>query len=283
MTNRKKSLTGRSQEHEHHFDAELSVLDVRRSAARRILAVVGVPLLVIVISLYALGGIASAHVVTSITADCYQVTVHFSDFPDNGVVVHIAADVNGQTVGSDVLVTSATSEATVDISTATAALVDTPAHIDVDVTWTFWGPQHVHETLTATCGSPTTTTPATTPTTQGSATTTTTTAAAPTPTTEATTTTTGPQTTTSTEVHGATTIATTTVPATTTTETVSPQGAIAPPTTTVPVGPGTLPRTGSNTAFPLMFGLSSLVAGALLLLRRRSASGRTDENWGSAA
>ncbi len=280
MTNRKKFLPGLSQERDHHFNAGLSVLDVRRSAARRILAVVGVPLLVIVVSLYALGGIASAHVVTSITADCYQVTVHFSDFPDNGVVVHIAADVNGQAVGSDVLVTSATSEATVDISAATAALVDTPAHIDVDVTWTFRGPQHVHETLTATCGSPTTATPATTPATQGSATTTTT-SAPPTPTTEVATTTTAPQTTTSTEVHGATTIATTTVPATTTTETVSPQGTTAPPTTAVPVGAVTLPRTGSNPAFPLMFGLSSLIAGALLLLRGRSASGRTDEDWGS--
>ena len=108
MTNRKKSLTGLRQTSDHRFNAEHSVLDVRRSAARRMLAVVGVPLLVIMISVFGLGGIASAHVVTSITADCYQVTAHFSDFPDTGVVVHIAADVNGQTVGSDVLVTSAT-------------------------------------------------------------------------------------------------------------------------------------------------------------------------------
>jgi LPXTG-motif cell wall-anchored protein len=245
-------------------------------------AFVAVPLLVIAISLFALGGIASAHVVTSITADCYRVTAYFRDFPEAGVMVHIAADVNGQTVGRDVLVTSATSEAQVDISPATAALVGTPAHIDVDVTWTFWGPQHVHETLTATCGGSTTTTSVTTPATQGSPTTTT--AVPPTTIAEVTTTTTVPQTTTSTQVHGATTIATTTTaPATTTTETVSPQGNTASPTTTVPVGPVTLPRTGSNLAWPLMFGLSSLIAGALLLLRQHRSSGRTNDDWASAA
>ena len=281
MTIRENSLTALSQESDHLVNAEVSVLDVKRSAARRTLAVVGVPLLVIAISMFALGGIASAHVVTSMSADCYQVMVHFSDFPDTGVVVHIAADVNGQTVAGDVLVTNATSEAHLDISAATAALEDTPAHIDVDVTWTYLGPQHVHETLTATCGSWTIATAVTAPTTtQGSSTTTT---AAPPTTTAATTTTTGPHTTTSTQVHGATTIATTTtVPATTTTGTVSPQGATAPPTTTAPVGPVTLPRTGSSTGLPLTFGLSSLVAGALVLLHRRRASGRTDEDWGSA-
>jgi len=273
MTDREKSLTVLLQESDHRFNAEHSVLDVRRSATRRMLAVIGVPLLAIMISVFTLGGIASAHVVTSITADCYQVTVYFSDFPDTGVVVHIAADVNGQTISNDVLVTSATTEAQVDISAATEALVGTPAHIDVDVTWTYLGPQHAHQTLILTCGSSTTTSSATT-TTQAP----TTTAMPATTTTEVTTTTTGPQTTTSTEVHG-TTIRNVT---TTTTPTVRRQGTTVVATTTTVPGAATLPRTGSNSAFPLMFGLSSLIAGALLLLRQRRASGRTNEDWGSA-
>jgi LPXTG-motif cell wall-anchored protein len=247
-------------------------------SARHILMVVAAPLLAIMISVFALGGTASAHVVTSITADCYLVTAHFSDFPDTGVLVHIAADVNGQTVSSDVLVTNTTSEAHLDISAATAVLVDTPAHIDVDVTWTYLGPQHVHKTLTATCGTPTTTTSNTTPT---QAIATTTTPAPPTTTTPATTTPTVPQPTTSTQVLGTTIIATTTAPPTTTKGTVGVQGATVASTTTVPAV-AALPRTGSNPGFPLMFGLSSLVAGALLLLRQRRTSGRTNEDWRSA-
>jgi len=246
------------------------------------LIVVAAPLLVIAISVCALGGIASAHVVTSITADCYQVTVHFADFPDSGVMVHIAADVNGQTISSDVLVTSATSEADVDISAATAALFDTPAHIDVDVTWTYLGPQHAYEALSLTCGTPTTTTTAPAPTTTATSATPTTVAVPATPTTEVSTTTTGPQTTTSTQVHGTTIlVTTTTAPATTTTETIRRQGTTVVATTTPAPATATLPRTGSNSAFPLTFGLSSLIAGALLLLRQHRTSGRANEHWGS--
>jgi LPXTG-motif cell wall-anchored protein len=280
MTNREKSMTRLSQESDHRFKAERSVLDVRGSAARRLLAVVGVPLLAFAISVFALGGIASAHVVTSITADCYQVTAHFSDFPDTGVMVHLAADVNGQTVSNDVLVTSATTEAHLDISAVTAALVGTPANIDVDVTWTYLGPQHAHHSLVLTCG---TSTIASSTTTVAAESATTTTAVSPTTTTQATATTTGPQTTTTTEVHGTTIhVTTTTAPATTTTATVRRQGTTVVATTTTVPGVATLPRTGSDSAFPLMFGLSSLIAGALLLLRRSGASGPTDQDWSSA-
>jgi len=247
------------------------------------LVVVSAPLLVIAISVFALGGIASAHVVTSITADCYQVTVHFVDFPESGVMVHIAADVNAQTISSDVLVTSATTQADVDISPATAALFDTPAHIDVDVTWTYLGPQHAHETLTLTCGTPTTTT-TTAPTPTTASATPTTAAVAATPTTQISTTTTRPQTTTSMQVLGTTIlVTTTTAPATNTTETVRPQGTTVVATTTTVPATATLPRTGSNSAFPLTFGLSSLIAGALLLLRQRRTLGRANEDWGPAA
>ena len=251
---------------------------MRMHSARHLLMVVATPLLAIAISVFALGGVASAHVVTSITADCYLVTVHFSNFPEAGVMVHIAADVNGQAVSSDVLVTNTTSEAPLDISAATAALGDTPAHINVDVTWTYLGPQHMHKTLTATCGT-TTTTFATTPT---QAIATTTIPAPPTTTAPATTTTTVPQPTTSTQVLGTTIIATTTAPPTTTKATVVVQGATVAPTTTTAPAIATLPFTGSNPAFPLMFGLSSLIAGALLLLRQRRTSDRTNDDWSSA-
>ena len=231
---------------------------------------VGSALLVAAISLFALGGVASAHVVTSINADCYQVTVHFGDFPDAGVGVHIAAAVNGQTTGSDVLITSATSEAHLDISPLTAPLGGTPANIDVDVTWTYLGPQHVHQSLTLTCGSSTTTTQAGTTTTAPAPTTT---APAPT-TTAATTTTPSAPATTTTQVRGTTVVATTT-PASTTTETIRRQGTtvVGATTTTMPAV-AVLPRTGSGSAFPLMFGLSSLIAGALLLVRQRGAEAR---------
>ena len=243
---------------------------MRTRSTRPMPRFVGAALLGVAISLFALTGVASAHVVTSINADCYQVTVHFYDFPESGVDVHIAADVNGQVAGTDVLVTSATSQGHLDISPLTAPLGGTPADIDVDVTWTYLGPQHVHQSLTLTCGSSTTTSPApTTTTTQAP----TTTAAAPT-TTVVTPTTVSQQATTTTQVRGTTVVATTS-PATTTTETIRRQGTtvVANTTTTAP-RVAVLPRTGSNPVFPLMFGLSSLIAGALLLVRQRGVASR---------
>lgn len=231
--------------------------------------IMAAPVLGIGISLAALGGVASAHVVTSMSADCYQVTVHFNDFPESGVEVHIAADVNGQVISTDRLVTSTTTVAQLDISAATAPLADTPANIDVDVTWNYMGPQHGHETLTLTCGTSTTTSPSTT-TTQAPTTTTT---EIPTTTTAVTPTTAAQPTTTSTQVRGTTVVATT-VPAPTTTGTVSRQGTTVVATTTTVPAAGTLPRTGSTPTFPLLFGLSSLVSGALLLIRQRHAWSR---------
>jgi LPXTG-motif cell wall-anchored protein len=244
---------------------------MRDRVVTRILALMAVPFLVVAINVLAFGGVASAHVVTSINADCYLVTVHFSDFPEAGVMVHIAVDVNGQSIGSDVVVTSSTSETHVDISPVTAALFAAPAHIDVDVTWTFLGPQHVHQTLTLTCGS-TTTTSSTTTTTAAPAPTTT--VISPPATTAASTSTTVAETTTSTEVKGVTTIVTTTTsPATTTTNTVRVKGVSASIPTAQP-GAATLPRTGSSPTFPAVFGLSAVLAGALLVLRHGRAWSR---------
>jgi len=247
---------------------------MRTRVVRHMLAAVGAPLLVIAINLFALGGVASAHVVSSINADCYLVTVHFSDFPEAGVMVHVAVDVNGTTLGSDVLVKSASSETNVDISPVTAVLVAGPAHIDVDVTWTFLGSQHVHESLTLTCGTTTTTSSSTTgPTITTAALAPTTTAVLPPATTTGSTSTTSAASTTSTEVKAATTVAsTTTLHAPRTSSTVRVQGVTA--TTPTPPGPSTLPRTGSSTGFPLLFGLSALLAGALLVVRHGRAWSR---------
>jgi LPXTG-motif cell wall-anchored protein len=183
-------------------------------------------------------GPASAHEVTSIAVDCYVMTAHFSDFPANGVAVHMAATVNGQSpVARDVLVTSGTTEATLDISGATEGLYG-PLTIAADITWRYDGPQHVHEAITVTCASTTTTTQSTT----------------------TTTTTTAPTTTTTLGELGSTS----TVPAAPTTAV----GGITTPTSAA-APTATLPRTGSDSTFPAIFGLSALAAGALALSRRR--------------
>jgi LPXTG-motif cell wall-anchored protein len=190
--------------------------------------------------LFVFSGPASAHQVTSIDVDCYLMTAHFSDFPDDGVVVHMAATVNGQApVGRDVLVTSETTEATLDISDATSGLYG-PLTIAADITWRYEGPQHVHETITVTCAQPTTTT--TTP-----------------PTTTA-----APTTTTTLGGLGSTSTVPTTGPATSTTAagvSTTPTSGAAPTST--------LPRTGSDATFPAVFGLSAIAAGVLALRRRR--------------
>ena len=42
-----------------------------------------------------LAGPAQANHVVGISADCYSVVVQFTDFPDNGTEVHIAATISG--------------------------------------------------------------------------------------------------------------------------------------------------------------------------------------------
>jgi len=120
----------------------------------------------------------------------------------------------------------------------------------------------------------TTTTEATTTTTES--TTTTTQPTSPTQTTAttaATTTTTEGTTTTSLGVEGSTTLVTsTTAPHSSTSGTVGGQGGtVAPPTTSGTVaGAATLPRTGLDWAFPVVFGLSALLGGGMLVRRRRT-------------
>jgi hypothetical protein len=148
-----------------------------------------------------LASAASAHDVTGVTATCSTVTVHFVDFPTAGVPVHIIVQVGAEpAIVDDVTVNSTTTDVGVDISAATAGLGGVTTAVDVDVTWTNYGPQHVHDTTSVTCGGATTTTS----TTIESSTT------ATTSTTQATTTTTRSTTT------------TTTMPPTTTTTTIAP-------------------------------------------------------------
>jgi LPXTG-motif cell wall-anchored protein len=126
---------------------------------------------------------------------------------------------------------------------------------------------------TCTTVPPSTTTEATTTTTES--TTTTSQPTSPTETT-ASTTTTESTTTTSLAVQGSTTLVTeattTTGPESSTSGTVGGQGGtVAPPTTSATVaGAATLPRTGLDWAFPVLFGLSALVGGGMLVRRRRT-------------
>jgi LPXTG-motif cell wall-anchored protein len=114
---------------------------------------------------------------------------------------------------------------------------------------------------------------------------TTTTTEAPTTTTEAPTTTTEAPTTTTTEATTTTTIViegSTTVPPYTVpppvTETTAPDTPISGQATTSTAPPGAttgnLPFTGGDAGFPIMFGLSLIGAGALLVLRKRRAWSR---------
>src|SRR4051812_30739837 len=89
-------------------------------------------------------GPASAHEVSDITANCNTVRVSFTGFPQSGVTVHIAATVQGHgAVSTDVFVNDKTTAGSLDISSVTDDMFGATAKVDVDVTWTFDGPQHV--------------------------------------------------------------------------------------------------------------------------------------------
>jgi hypothetical protein len=106
-----------------------------------------------------LASVASAHDVTGTDVDCSAVKIHFANFPGHGVPVHIVVVVNYLTAVKDVTVDKNTSEATVDISAFTAPMFGNTSAVWIDVTWTNYGDQHVHEVQSVTCGvRPTTTT-----------------------------------------------------------------------------------------------------------------------------
>jgi hypothetical protein len=124
---------------------------------------------------------ASAHEVTGVDVTCTTATVHFAEFPNVAVPVHIVVQVGAEPAIVD------------DVN------VDATAPVDIDVTWTNFGAQHVHSSTTVTCGTATTTS-TTIESTTTMATTTTTAATTTTTTMPRTTTTTIPPTTTTTTV-----------------------------------------------------------------------------------
>src|SRR4051812_15724911 len=114
---------------------------------RRFLSIVAAVAAAVAVSLLGMGSTAYAHTVRDIEVTCTSVTVQFTGFPDEGVMVHITATVEGHAaLATDALIKSRDS-ASVDISSATSALFGATAAVDVDVTWTFNGAQHAHQTL----------------------------------------------------------------------------------------------------------------------------------------
>ena len=213
---------------------------------RRSLAALATPILAFAL-LLASTSAASAHEISDISATCDTVTVHFTGFPKAGVTVHIAATVEGHgTLSKDVSVDNTTIEAQLDISSATNGLLGATANVDVDVTWTFQGPQHAHKTLSVTCGSATTTTRAQMTTTTmsgvGGATSTTSTTAA--------------------SVSGAQT-------GTTASGVLGESLSASPGVTASPTGGASLPRTGSSTLRLVIAALAALGAGTGLVITQR--------------
>jgi LPXTG-motif cell wall-anchored protein len=248
-----------------------------RRAWKRSLAVFAAPALAFLVGMFAWTGAASAHDVSDIEVDCTHVTVHFRDFPAEGVMVHIAATVQGHAeLGTDVMV-SGTMTGTLNISSATSALAGASATVNVDVTWSYHGDHHESATKTVTCGTATTTTTHATTTTMAPTTT-----VAP-ATTVAPTTTTAPGETTSTTAAGSeggstsTTVASGTVTGETTTVEGAATGgtsgsvAVLGETATAGTGSSTLPHTGSATAPLAGIGALALLSGlaALPAARRR--------------
>jgi hypothetical protein len=227
--------------------------------------------------LVAFGGPAFAHEVTGIDVNCTDVTVHWSGFPEAGVSVHIAVQVEG--VGStatDVMVDHNSSETQLSIAALTNQLNGASGTVDVDVTWTFEGPQHVQDTAHVTCG----TAPTTTSTVGSSGSTI-----------AATTTTTAPAATTTTVPESTTTTSMGESASTSTTTTALIGGQQTTPTTTISVSPaeavngsgtvsatgatsGSLPFTGSN-PWLIVFGFVLCAAGATLMVAPRVRARRS--------
>lgn len=143
-----------------------------RSLGHRRRAAIGSALLAVTF-IVAFATAASAHDVTGVSATCSTLTVHFHDFPNPGVPVHIVVQVGAAPViTQDDVVSAGTGDVGVDISAATAGLAGATAAVVVDVTWTNFGAQHVHDTTSVTCGTSTTSTmKATTSTTRSTTTT----------------------------------------------------------------------------------------------------------------
>jgi hypothetical protein len=128
-------------------------------ARRRTHALVVLSGMALVVAGLALLALPAAAHEADITANCDNVTVHLSGFPDQGTQVHIAVqvgDVGG--TSQDVNVGAQDKTVTVPISSLTSQLHGDTANVVVDVTWDYFGqPQHKHESIPVTCGTKTST------------------------------------------------------------------------------------------------------------------------------
>jgi hypothetical protein len=200
---------------------------------------------------------ASGHEVTGASANCDHVTIGWTGFPEAGVPVHIAVQVGG--VGStsaDVVVSQSTTQTNVSISSLTSQMHGETADVDVDITWTFSGPQHVHRTIPVMCGTATTTTQA-----ESVSSTTTSTVGGL----NETTTTLGASSTTTIVVSGAGETSTTTVAAVSGPNE-TPNRAVS---ATGSSSPASLPVTGGATTTLLLLGLACVLGGATIVLAPR--------------
>jgi LPXTG-motif cell wall-anchored protein len=236
----------------------MGVRRVGRSLSRRSGAQVVLGVGAVAVASIALALPASGHEVTGVSANCDHVTIEWTGFPEAGVPVHIAVQVGA--VGStsaDVVVSQITTQTNVSISSLTSQMHGESADVDVDITWTFSGPQHVHRTISVMCGTATTTSQAesvssTTTSTVGGLNETTTTLA-------------GAGSTTTIVVSGAGETSTTTV-AGVSGPNETPNGAVS---ATGASSPASLPVTGSATTVLLLLGLACVLGGATIVLAPR--------------
>jgi len=257
-----------------------------RRGLLRLLGVTASSLLMLVAGAFAWTAAASAHVVTGIEGDCTHVTVSFADFPNSGVTVHIAVTVEGHApLTTDVLVKKHSGPVTLDITSATSDLFGATANVDVDVTWSFLGPQHVEQTLHVTCGE--TTSSASSSSTASSTSTTAAPVSSSTDTSATTSSTTAPGSSSTTDTvetstsmisgAGGGSSSSTTVappgPASTAAIRVAGESASLPGTTVAAAatgaGRGTLPFTGLATVPLVVLGVAALTAGAAALSAAR--------------
>ena len=152
---------------------------MRKSIKRRVSVFAGA-IAICVVTGAVLAMPVSAHIVAGIDATCEAVTVHFMYFPDNPIPVTIVVQAAYAPPITQVVQVSNAQDVSVSIANVTSHLTGQTVPVTVDVTWTLFGDNHVHQQPLVTCGTATTTTthPTTTtthPTTTTSTSTTTTT------------------------------------------------------------------------------------------------------------
>jgi len=137
---------------------------MRKSIKRR-MAVLAGAIAICVVTGVVLAMPVSAHIVAGIDVTCEAVTVHFKYFPDNPIPVTIVVQAAYAPAITEVVPVSNDQDVSVSIANVTSHLTGQTVPVTVDVTWTLFGDNHVHQVPLVTCGSATTTTHPTTTTT----------------------------------------------------------------------------------------------------------------------